>query len=71
MVDDTIGINTALTLMSPIKGSFTIEVTDPNGEQLPLPIEEEITNWNSPDSSIGVSWGKIADVAVSLVHYFY
>ena len=67
MVDNTIGINTTTTLRSPTKGTFTISITKPSGEQLTMTNEQEVTNWNAPDSEVGVTWNRISDIAVSLL----
>ena len=65
-IDDTVGNKTAVVLRSPKEGSFVITLTNPSGEQLILENEPEVTNWNSPDSNIGVISKSIPNLAVSV-----
>lgn len=60
-IDETIGTNTTIVLMSPLIGSFAISMTSPNGEIIYLENEVGDTNWDSPNSEIGVTWLKLTD----------
>lgn len=64
-IDETVGTNTSIAIRSPIKGLFTVTITDPSGEVMSLPNEPEMTNWNSPNSIVGLTWVRIPNPAVS------
>ena len=65
MVDQNIGTDTTITLRSPPSGSFSVALTNPSGEQVTLTKEPEITNWNALASTVGVTWNRIPNAAVS------
>lgn len=65
-IDSTVGTNTTIVLRSPTEGLFTITLTKPDGEQLFLNNEPEVTNWNIHESNISVTWKRIPGLTESL-----
>ena len=66
-IDTTSNLNPVIALQSPKDISVTVQITSPDGDSLPLDINENSWNWNAPGASTGVFALDLLSPAVSII----